>query len=201
MEPPPSSSKRQRVEDDCKKQQIIQRILVATTSELKIEAVKLAFEMSFEEKQIIFHCEGISAPSSINAQPFGMNETLQGALNRLEYAINSENYESYDYIVSIENGIFEVNQGQQFFDIGWIVLQRRSDGKRVFSTTPSIEFSSEVVEQAKQKGFSTTTVGDILSETYEGNCNTKDPHSFLTHSKFSRVDLLELGVKAALAQL
>ena len=77
---------------------------IATTSEAKIEGIRIAFEHFFPETKIEIYSE--RTQSGVSSQPFG-KETSKGALNRLINLVNilKDKGIIVDYYVSCEAGI------------------------------------------------------------------------------------------------
>eukprot|EP01027_Heterolobosea_sp_BB2_P015377 GEZU01022002.1.p1 GENE.GEZU01022002.1~~GEZU01022002.1.p1 ORF type:complete len:193 (-),score=35.22 GEZU01022002.1:594-1172(-) len=181
------------------------RVLVATESALKIQAVENVFKTVFHKSTVEIHC--VKAASGINEQPAGHDETLLGASNRLEHAktLAPPSFQ-YDYVVSIENGIYSVKDPKTnapvWFDEGWVIIEERTTGNRVLSVSNAVKLPTEYVEAARAKGFNTTTVGSLLAQINPEECpNKADPHSFLTKKYAPRQKLLEQALLTALSQL
>lgn len=74
-----------------------QRVLVASKAELKLRAVHKALDAEVE---------GRSALSMVADQPVGLEQTLQGARNRMNNMLGSKELskEAFSLAVAIENG-------------------------------------------------------------------------------------------------
>lgn len=89
-------------------------IVVATTSEDKINGIKDAFSVYFPEGEFELKIYSSKTESNVSEQPFG-NDTYQGAYNRIEnirkkYEESLENQGiRVDYYVSCEAGIDDTN--------------------------------------------------------------------------------------------
>jgi len=177
-------------------------VLLGSTSSLKVRAVKESFEEMFASSKISIH--SVNAASEINAQPFGNEETVKGATNRLKNAISQKpTHLQIDYVVAIENGIFPITVSDQtrFMDVGWVIVQEMSSGKQGISHSCGIEFLSEHVEEARQRGFETTVVGDIMvARLSNQKLVSNDPHLWLTNGT-SRVQLLKEPIHTAVQQI
>lgn len=146
---------------------------------------------------------GVKAASGINEQPLGNEETIQGALNRLAHA--KELAPGADFYAAIENGLLEVPCGGEetrFFDVGWVVLERSSDGWRGMAPSLGVQFDARWVEAAQRSdgGFATTTAGSVIAQDVAG-VHKQDPHAWLTGGTLGRPVLLEQAALAALGQL
>lgn len=89
------------------------RVAVASKAKVKLSAVRDAFTSVFKSLDVT----GESCPSLINEQPYGHEETLLGARNRLKaaLAITMSRHPRPDYVVSMENGIVDMAGGS--FDL------------------------------------------------------------------------------------
>jgi non-canonical (house-cleaning) NTP pyrophosphatase/glutathione synthase/RimK-type ligase-like ATP-grasp enzyme len=124
------------------------RIVLASQSPVKLEALNKALLA----KNIYAEVVGVAAESGVPAQP--MNEqTLQGAKNRLTHARHIVH--DADLYVAIENGLFE--EEGRFFDKAAILTETK-DGSQRTTYSKSIECPAEYVEEARRRGFDTTTV-------------------------------------------
>lgn len=172
-------------------------VLVASSSRIKLDAVKAAFA----------NCvvTGVPAASDINEQPLGHDETIRGAMNRLANAKQSEAYTSgvAAYAVSIENGIFSVTvpgeERPRWFDLAWVVVEHVRSGSKALAHSMGLEFPAKYVDAAQARGFDTCTAGSVMAA--ETGCEKNDPHAWLTHQGASRSALLVEALKLALYQL
>ncbi|WP_194775217.1 inosine/xanthosine triphosphatase [Pararhodonellum marinum] len=94
-------------------------IIVGSKNPVKIFAVDQAFESTFEEGFII---QGLSVDSGIKDQPFGDQDTYQGAFNR---AFNSKNaFPEADFWVGIEGGVEK--RDEELMAFAWVVTMDQS---------------------------------------------------------------------------
>jgi hypothetical protein len=75
---------------------IAPRVLVASTSQAKLKAVKAALGAR--------EVTSLPAPSLVEDQPIGTDRTMKGVSNRLK-SITAAAAEGYDYAVAIESGL------------------------------------------------------------------------------------------------
>ena len=71
----------------------MKKVIVASKNPVKINAVKLGFEKVFPEEAFTF--EGVNVSSGVADQPFSEAETIRGARNRVENALQSLNGADY----------------------------------------------------------------------------------------------------------
>jgi 3'(2'), 5'-bisphosphate nucleotidase len=161
------------------------KIVLASTSPVKIEAVRQAFGAATE---II----AVKVPSGVSDQPMN-EETLTGAFNRLARA--QEQVPDADLYVAIENGIFE--EKGRYIDRPAIAMATR-DGAPQVTLGEGVEFPDAAVNEARRRGFATCTPGQVMQEQGIVKDHT-DPHKDLTGK--SRAEYLKETVKKAAATL
>ena len=173
-------------------------IAITSKSALKTSAVinvvnKLNISLHRDRTYFFENCE-----SEINEQPYGIEETLLGAENRIKNMkskLLSKNLE-YSLIVSIENGI--IPAGDYYIDLAVVVIEM-NDGTRSVSTSCGVMFPKDDVEEARNRGFYLNTAGSVIAERI--GCPSNDPHSALTGQIFNRKSLLEEAVKLCFSQI
>ena len=184
-------------------------IVVASTSEIKIKAAREYFANEFTDIEAL----GVEVSSGVKQQPFGHNETLLGANNRVKEAI--ETNPGKDLYVGIENGIFEVtnpegnSSSSRYFDCAWVVLTSMTSQMLPRNTTAishsvGIEINSSMVEALKRDpGFGKQTIGSKMAEVTASKpeFNPQDPHIWLTNGRKSRKDIIREAIDAAYGQL
>lgn len=161
------------------------KIVLASTSAVKLEALRAAFGASAE-------IVTLKAPSGVNEQPLNA-ETLTGAFNRIGAA--REAVPDADLYVSIENGIFE--EEGRFIDKP-VVTVAKAQGAPEVTYGEGVEFPRGSVEEARRRGFDQWTVGKVMQE--QGLVRQHDdPH--LDLSGKSRAEYIRDAVVAAAKKL
>lgn len=168
------------------------RVVVGSTSQHKIEAVRQAFRELFPKFSI--KVVGVKTASDIGEQPVGNREILKGATNRVVQC--KYLYKKANWCVGIENGIIKVSA--KWFDIAWVVVINK-DWQRAIAPSAGVLFPKEYVEEAKKRGFKKTTVGSVIAE--KTGCDGTDPYPYLTGGRITRNGLLVEAIKIAVAQL
>lgn len=90
-------------------------VIIATTSEDKIEGIREAFTIFFQNEEYEIKIYSSKVDSNVSEQPFG-NDTYQGAYNRIENARKKyreplkEQGITANYYVSCEAGIDDTNR-------------------------------------------------------------------------------------------
>lgn len=98
----------------------MKKIIIASKNPVKINSVKSGFNKMFPDE--IFEFEGFTFPSSVSDQPLTNEETILGAINRAENALNS--IPLADYWVGIEGGIEKIDSEMEAF--AWVVIKDRT---------------------------------------------------------------------------
>lgn len=94
----------------------MEKVIIASQNPVKIEATQNGFKEMFPEKE--FEFTGVHVNDGANPQPMTNEETLQGALFRVNNA--KEQYPEADYWVGLEGGI--EMKGEEMFSCVWIVI-------------------------------------------------------------------------------
>lgn len=98
----------------------MKQIIVASGNPVKLQAVKTGFEQVFGDG--IFDVQGLAVASGVDDQPFTHEETLQGAMNRVE-KVQQETPQA-DFWVGVEGGVEDVDGELHAF--AWIVVRSAS---------------------------------------------------------------------------
>lgn len=161
------------------------RIVVGSASVLKIEAVQAAIDLLGLEAEIV----GVAAESGVPNQPYGREQTLEGAMNRARAAREAG---KGAYAIGIENGL--VPSGDAVLDIAFVVVFDPA-GRRLVRRSLGVAVPRELVEMSLQSG-QRTTAGKL--EADRSGCDHADPHRFWSNGQTNRKQIL---VKALCAVL
>ena len=195
-------------------------VVVASKAAIKCNAVRNALDDLPKSKlldpfrdTVVY---GVSAASGVAEQPYGFDETLLGASNRLEAAKlafpppnTNMNAEVVAY-VSIENGLVQLSGS--WYDFAWVLVENKESGRASRALSAMVRFPSRECNLALDAGaFASTTVGSVISERIRATtwpadaaplpADSQDPHSALTENCVSRTDLLADTVLICLGQL
>ena len=123
------------------------KIIVASANPVKINSSKIAFEQVFQGEQ--FEVEGIETPSGVAHQPISEEETLRGALNRLEFI---QQYKpKAQYWVSIEGGIKKSDNRYEAF--AWVIVKdKKLMGKAMTASFELPEVINALIDQGLELG-------------------------------------------------
>ena len=159
----------------------MQRVIIASTNPVKIEATRRAFFEVFPDKDFSF--EGSEAASGVSHQPMTDEETFHGAINRVSFI--EKEHPKADFWVGIEGGVEDIeNELHQF---SWTYVKsrdgRQGKGRSATYIAPPI-YRKMVVEEGKEIG----EVGDKVFNLK----NTKQNYGasgLLTGGIIDRVEL------------
>jgi len=143
----------------------MKKIIIASKNPVKIKATKMAFEKVFPRENFKF--EGVSVSSNVSNQPIGDEETMVGASNRAENAMNF--IPDADYWVGIEGGVEKTKHGVGSFS--WVVIRsKKKKGKakgNIFFLPKKVV---ELIDQGKELGDADDIVfGDNNSKQKNGS--------------------------------
>lgn len=164
------------------------KINVGSKNPVKIEAVKEAFSLYFNDLIV----RGFEVDSKVNPQPKKLEEITDGAINRAIGCFND-----CDYSIGIESGIFPVNKAlTNYMNISCSAIY---NGKRIvgIGLSPGFEYPKFVIEEIFGKK---REVGKIFDEEFkilnigrEGGAI-----SILSNGKYLRKELHRVATLMAL---
>ena len=166
----------------------VQRVLVASSNPVKINAARVGFTEMFPD--VTFKVEGQAVPSGVADQPMSVAETLRGAINRAN-AVHQLAPE-VDYAVGIEGGLEA--DGEDLMAFAWVVVRRQNRMGR--ARTGSFVLPREVADLVRGG----LELGDA-DEQFWGKPNTKQSSGsvgLLTEGVMDRAGFYSPGVILAL---
>lgn len=124
------------------------KINVGTHNPVKVRATRNVLEKIYTTVDV----EGIEVDSGVSDQPIGLDETIQGAMNRARNAFMDVNLS-----VGIESGFLETPHSiTGYLDLQWCAIY---DGERItLGVSAGFEYPPAVVEEVL-KG---NEVGDVM---------------------------------------
>ncbi|KAI8612246.1 Non-canonical purine NTP phosphatase/PRRC1 [Chytriomyces sp. MP71] len=97
-------------------------VAVGTTNAAKLSAVRKALEVLFPDKASALEVRGVGVKSGVSDQPMCDEETIQGATNRAQRALDSDTEAQFG--IGIEGGCQKI--GERWFEAGWTVVVDRN---------------------------------------------------------------------------
>ena len=173
------------------------RILVATESKIKLDAVKKVCRTNGENHTV----DGMKSSSGVSEQPVS-KEIITGAENRMACIKKNENYDVY---IAIENGIVPFlfyQNSEKWVDTAYVLIEKKDKNglfKKSFAFSASIPIPQDLIDYVEKHNH-TKTIGDALKELSDKpNIDSKDPH--ITLCGIHRADLLKEALEIALNSL
>ncbi len=119
-------------------------VIVGSRNPVKISCTESAFHQMFEGAYLV---EGLNVSSDIEAQPFGDEQTLKGALNRAQ---NSKAiFPEADFWVGVEGGVDDLKGEMMAF--AWAVVVDRQG--KIGKAKTSVFFLPQEVAKLVRKGM------------------------------------------------
>jgi inosine/xanthosine triphosphatase len=114
------------------------KVIVGSKNPVKIKATQNILEKIYENVEVI----GINVESGVPDQPFGKEETIQGAINRAKNAYSDD----FDLSVGIESGLMEIpNSITGYIDLQWCAI---FDGNKIsLGVSAGFEYPPLVIEE------------------------------------------------------
>ncbi|XP_045130350.1 protein PRRC1-like isoform X3 [Portunus trituberculatus] len=147
-------------------------IIVASDKEVKVGAIREAFQMSFGKATV---CGMKTEAQGIAAQPVGFEAALSAAEGRINYLRSTGRIHPQHPIVAVENFIVEL-QSDCWFDIGLLLLDDPGEDILLQTYTQVTPVPPDFVNQArtatpedyplKESGFA-ITIGQIASQNLQ----------------------------------
>ena len=128
------------------------KIVIASKSPVKEQAVRSGVGVLFPEHEFAFEC--VSADSGVSSQPMSDEETRKGALGRIRHA--KELSPGADIYIALEGGSADAYGDLHCF--GWVVAE--SNGKQGFGRTFSFVIPPGVYELMIEKNLELSSAVD-----------------------------------------
>jgi inosine/xanthosine triphosphatase len=164
------------------------RIVVGSKSDLKVRAVQHAIDRIGLEAEVV----GVQTSSGVPEQPYGREQTVEGATNRARAAYDSGT--GGCYAVGIENGIVPAVSHEHALDLAYIVIIDPS-GRRIVRKSIGVVVPTDLVE-ASLASKQTQTAGAL--EAMRSGCDPADPHRVWSKGATDRETILANALYNAL---
>jgi inosine/xanthosine triphosphatase len=166
----------------------MKKLIVASSNPVKLRAALQGFQRMFPGES--FQVYSVNTASGVPDQPFGDQETVQGATNRASNA--QKNQPDGDYWVGIEGGVEDF--GGELVAFAWVVVQSQDGQGRgrtgAFFLPPQV---SALVRQGVELG--------VADDLVFGKANSKQDNGavgLLTGDVIDRASLYAHAVVLAL---
>jgi len=163
------------------------KVVVGSKNPVKLNATKNVLERIYDDLTV----SSVNADSEVPDQPFGLDQTVDGAVNRAKNAYSDE----YDLSVGIESGLIEVPKTLTgFIDIQWCAI---FDGRNItIGASSGFEYPPSVIKQV----LAGVEVGDVMDQVtgVDDLGQKKGAVSHLSHGMLNRTQNTEECVLTAM---
>lgn len=163
------------------------RVIVGSKNPVKLNATRNILEKIFDDLEVT----SVAVDSGVPDQPFGLDETIKGAVNRAKNAFS----EGADLSVGIESGLMETpNSLTGYIDLQWCAI---FDGDRVtIGVSSGFEYPPEVIKEV----LNGVEVGDVMDRItgVEDLGKKKGAVSHLSREMLNRTENTEQCVLTAM---
>lgn len=166
------------------------KVFVSSDNSIKVQSVSFSLRESGYNYDVL----GIKTSSKVSEQPMSIDETYNGAMNRLADLREKVKDKKYQYLVSIESGLAKLHKDHNYFNVTVSIVED-SEGNSKTSIVSDIEFPKEMTDLVPSKY---PDLGVLVQKEY--NSKYKDPFQYYTDGKVKRIDLLKYAVKNTLSQ-
>lgn len=167
-------------------------IAVGSTNPSKVGAVELAAEKYLPNVTVL----PADVESNVPDQPWGDDETMQGAQNRASAALQTL---GSDMGIGLESGVTE-GPGSRLFAISWAVAIDQH-GRVGIGASERFPLPADVTDRLRQGNEELGTVIDEMLPNTAGRARLVGAVNVITGSRRDRLDLLTIAVIHALADL
>jgi inosine/xanthosine triphosphatase len=127
------------------------KVVVGSKNPVKLNATRNVLERIYSNIEV----SSVDVASEVPDQPFGLDQTIKGAINRAKNAYSIE----YELSVGIESGLMETpNSITGYIDLQWCAIY---DGdKTTIGVSSGFEYPPEVIKEV----LNGVEVGDVMDK-------------------------------------
>lgn len=166
---------------------ILLKVVVGSKNPVKVNATRNVLEKIYDDLTV----SSLNVDSEVPDQPFGMNQTVTGAVNRAKNAYSAD----FDLSVGIESGLIEVPHTLTgYIDIQWCAI---FDGMQItVGASSGFEYPPTVIEKVLEG----VEVGDVMDQVtgVDALGQKKGAVSHLSHDMLNRTENTEECVLTAM---
>ncbi len=166
------------------------KVYISSDNSIKVQSVSF----SLNESGYNYDVSGFKTLSKVSEQPMTINETYDGAVNRLADLKKKIKGKKYEYLVSIESGLAKLHKNHNYFNVTVCIVEDNKGNSKT-SIVSDIEFPKEMTDLVPSKY---PDLGILVQKEY--GSKYKDPFQYYTDGKVKRIDLLKYAIKNTLSQ-
>jgi inosine/xanthosine triphosphatase len=162
-------------------------VIVGSKNPVKLNATRNILKKIYSDLTV----KGVDTDSEVPDQPFGLDQTVEGAINRAKNAFSDE----YDLSVGIESGLMEVPYTiTGYIDLQWCAI---FDGDKItLGVSSGFEYPPQVINEV----LNGVEVGDVMDKVtgISDLGQKKGAVSHLSHDMLDRTENTEQCVLTAM---
>lgn len=164
-------------------------IYLTSASPIKIKATYNAFKSLGLSVNVL----SVKTKSGVSEQPLSIEETLQGALNRIVDLENKLTNATHKAILSIEGGNAKLlkNEADYHHVVAIVFKTPKRITKNIFA--PGLCIPGKIIKQIPTKY---KDLGEYVQQNY--GIKDKDPYVAFTNGKLTRENILQWCIKTAI---
>lgn len=176
-------------------------IAVGSEKHFKQESARMAFSSIYDSVEIT----GDSVESGVPDQPFGVEETICGAVNRAERIL--ARYPDSKFGIGLEGGIrYNIEDDTMLaFDVAAVSINQNGVIKTVVGVSDEIELPAEVFLSVLDGYELSTSMHRYILHTSpdvtEDDVKREGAVFYLTNGATNRTEIMRMAIDRALAQL
>jgi inosine/xanthosine triphosphatase len=163
------------------------KVVVGSKNPVKLNATKNVLERIYSNIEVTT----VDVDSEVPDQPFGLDQTIKGAINRAKNAYSDK----YDISVGIESGLMETPYTLTgYIDLQWCAI---FDGDKItIGVSSGFEYPPEVIMEV----LNGVEVGDVMDKVtgVQELGQKKGAVSYLSHDMLNRTENTEQCVLTAM---
>jgi non-canonical (house-cleaning) NTP pyrophosphatase len=187
MQPIVVGNKLQKIQDYFNS---LSKVYLSSDNDIKVQASSFSLKESGYDYEIL----GFKTNSKVSEQPMSIDETYQGAQNRLEELRDLTKDKEYEYLISIESGLVKLHKNHNFFNLNVCLIENKHKEIKA-SLVSDVEFPKTMTDLVPSKY---PDLGILVQKEY--GSKHKDPFRFYTNGKIRRIDLLKFAIKNTVLQ-
>lgn len=163
------------------------RIGIGTESSIKVRALEQAVHSLGIDADIV----PVKTPTNVSEQPYGYEDAVKGARNRMEHVLARE---SVDVAVGLESSLVYVESLGQWFDVA-VVVAKTQLGHSGYAISTGYAVPAYMIKKVQETGVE---LGVIVQELADGG--EKDTLKYISGGRLKREDALRVAMQSALIQ-
>lgn len=169
------------------------KVLVTTTNEAKLAAIKQVFESFFGAADLY----PIKVNSGVSETPVNDNEAINGCKNRIDMVRGDAG--EMDYLVAMEGLVEHTEHG--CFVYGWAYIEQTKTGHNGIGCSAKVKLPQALANKINKDKKLSDLVVDFYPAELTADIDVQGTNGIVTQGQFNRVDEFITALKCALGYL